>query len=78
MPEKSKTDPLGSSDLVGYVTKVQNNRGNPLDLVCLVRTWPGGSKNVSEKWTDQCEVCGLKKKGHCYSRALFLKGKRAD
>ena len=31
---------------------------------------------MSEKWTDQCEDCSLKKKkGHCYSRAFFLKRK---
>ena len=31
-----------------------------------------------KKWTDQCEDCSLKKKkkkGHCYSRAFFLKRK---
>ena len=27
----------------------------------------------SKKWTDQCEYCSQEKKGHCYSRALFLK-----
>ena len=64
-------------------------KGGPFGLSLL---WPdlalGGFRNVSKKWTDQCEVCGLKKKkvtakkenaptknGHCYSRACFLKRK---
>ena len=33
----------------------------------------GGFRIVSKKWTDQCEA--EEKKGHCYSRAFFLKRK---
>ena len=31
----------------------------------------GGFRIIFKKWTDQCEVCGLKK-SHCFSRAFFL------
>ena len=51
-------------------------KGGPFGLSL---PWPdlalSGSRDVSKKWTDQCEVCGLKKKGHCYCRAFFLKRK---
>ena len=32
----------------------------------------GAFRIVSEKWTDQCEDCSLKKRSHCYSRAFLL------
>ena len=31
----------------------------------------GGFSIVPKKWTDQCDVCGLKKKSDCYRRAFF-------
>ena len=42
--------------------------------------WPdlalglSGFRNFSEKWTDQCD--SEEKKGHCKSRAFFLKRKK--
>ena len=55
-------------------------KGRPFGLSLF---WPdlalGGFRNVSKKWTDQCEVCGLMKKkvtsivGH-----FSLEGKPAD
>ena len=52
-------------------------KGGPFGLSL---PWPdlalGSFRNVSKKWTDQCEDCSLKiKKGHCYTRAFFLKRK---
>ena len=51
-------------------------KGGPFTLSL---QWPdlalGSFRSFSIKWSDQCEVCGLKKKkGHCYSRAFSLKG----
>ena len=61
VPKKNrKGDPSVLSGFVGYVKKV-------LGL--------SGFRNVSKKWTDQCEVCRLKKKSHCYSGAYFFKSK---
>ena len=71
---KSKVDPLVSAGFVGYV-KVKNERG-PFGLsFALAGLGLSGFRKFSKKWTDQCEVCGLKKKSHCYSRAFFLKRK---
>ena len=76
--KKSKGDSLVPSGFVGYVKKVKNEKGDLLHSVCL-GPFDGlgaldGFRIVSKKWTDQCEDCSLKKKkGHCYSRAFFLK-----
>ena len=41
VPKKSKGgDTLGSSGFVGYLEKVKNERGDPLDYVSAGRTWP--------------------------------------
>ena len=38
----------------------------------------GGFRSFSKKWTDQSEVCGLKKKVTGVVGHFSLKGKRAD
>ena len=44
VPKKiERGDPLESSGFVGYVKKVKNERGDPLQYVCIGRTWPEGT-----------------------------------
>ena len=63
-------DSVVPSGFVGYLEK-------SLHKICLGLFGGlgalGGFRIVSEKWTDQCEA--EEKKGHCYSRAFFLKRK---
>ena len=75
MPKKIRRGvPLDTTGFVCLFEKVKNERWDPMDPL----PWPDlaldGFRIVSKKWTDQCEDCSLKKKkGHCYSRAFFLK-----
>ena len=73
--EIHRGDPLGASGFVGFLEKVKNERGTLWTEFVLAGLGAlGGFRIVSKKWTDQCEDCSLKqKKGHCYSRAFFLK-----
>ena len=75
VPKKIKRgDPLASAGFVCFLEKVKNERWDPMDLLPWRDLALGGFRIVSKKWTDQCEDCSLKKKkGHCYSRAFFLK-----
>ena len=67
-------DPLGTSGFVVYLEKVKKNERGTVWIKFALAS--GGFRIVSKKWTDQCEDCSLKKKkGHCYSRAFFLKRK---
>ena len=64
--KKSRTEPKNPNGRpfkhVGFLEKVKNER-EPFGLSL---PWPdlalGGFRNVSKKWIDKCEVCGLKKK----------------
>ena len=78
MPKKIKRgDPLASAGFVGYVKKVKNERGDPLETKKfskkkshnaekkrkkIERGDLGGFRIVYKKWTDQCEDCSMKKK----------------
>ena len=74
-----KGDPLVSSGFVGYAKKVKNERGTLCTKFALAGLGLGGFRSFSKKWTDQCEVCGLKKKKVTVIVGHFsLKGKRAD
>ena len=55
-------DPLVSSGFVGYVKKVKNERGTLCTKFALAGFGLSGFSSFFKKWTDQCEVCGLKKK----------------
>ena len=80
--ENSKGDPLGTlKNFRKSRTVPKKNRKGGRFARSL--PWPvlalGVFSIVSKEWTDQREVCGLKKKkGHRYSRAFSSKGKRAD
>ena len=66
--KNQKGDPFVSSGFVGYLKKVKNEEGDPLD-------WPDLALGIfSKKWTDQWGLWS-EKKGHCYSRAFFFKRK---
>ena len=76
--KKLEGDPLGT--LKNFRKKVaqcpKKSKGGTLWTKFALAV--GGFRIVSKKWTDQCEDCSLKKKrkkGHCYSRAFFLKRK---
>ena len=71
-----KGDPLVSFGFVCYLKKVKNERGTLCTKFALAGFGPSGFRSFSKKPTDQCEVCGLKKKGLCKSRAFFLKRKK--
>ena len=43
MRKKIERDPLFSSDFVGYVKKIKNERGDPFAVISADRTWPYGS-----------------------------------
>ena len=63
-------DPLVSSGFVAYVKN--KKEGTHCTKFALAGLGLSSFASFCEKWTDQCEVCGLKKKGHCKSRAFFL------
>ena len=46
-----KGDPLGTSGFVGFLDKVQNEKGTLWTTIALAL---GGFRIVSKKWTDQC------------------------
>ena len=64
----------GTVVLSGFVSFVRTLRKK----FALARLGLSGFRNFSEKWTDQCEVCGLKKKRSLIVGHFSLKGKRAD
>ena len=70
VPKNQKGDPPISSGFVGYLKKVQNERGT----LCTKFAWAGFGlsdfRGFSKKWTDQCES---EEKSHCKSRAFFFK-----
>ena len=53
-----KGDPLVSSGFVGYLKKVKDERGP----FALSLHWPDLGLGSFRSFSDQCEVCGLKKK----------------
>ena len=57
-----KGDPLVSSGFVGYIKKVKNERGTLCSKFALAGLGLSSFSSFCKKWTDQCEVCGLKKK----------------
>ena len=61
-------DPLVSSGFVGYV---KNERGTLCTKFPLTGHSLGTFSSFCKKWTDQCEVCGLKKR-------VTVRGKCAD
>ena len=65
-------DPLGTSDFVGFLEKVNFGLSLPWRDLAL-----GGFRIVSKKWTDQCEDCSLKNKqdGNVPSRRHILGSK---
>ena len=77
VPKKIQKGPLGTSGFVGFLEKVKNERGTLWTKFALTGLGLRWFQEFSKKWTDQCEVCGLKKNvtlvGH-----FSLKGKRAD
>ena len=62
-------DPLGTSGF-GFLEKLKNERGTLRTKFALAL---GGFR---KKWTDQCEVCGLKKKVTAIVGHFFLKRKK--
>ena len=62
VPKKSKGDPLVSSGFVGYVKKVKNERATLCTKFALTGLGLSSLSSFCRKWTDQYEVCGLKKK----------------
>ena len=72
MPEKNRKGALlGTFGFVGFLEKV-TMKGGPLGLSLPLPDFVlDGFMIVSKKWTDQCEDCSLKRKGH-------LKVERAD
>ena len=54
-----KGDPLGTPSYVGFLAKIKNERRTIWTVFALAL---GGFRIVSEKWTDQCDDCSLKKK----------------
>ena len=54
-----KGDPLGTSGYVSFLEKVKKGRG-PFGLsLSRPDLALGGFRNVSQKWTDQCQDCSL-------------------
>ena len=68
-----KKNPLVSSSFVGYVKKVKNESWTLCTNFVFAGFGLSGFTIISKKWIDQCEVCGLTKKGYCNSRAFFPK-----
>ena len=58
--EKIERGPLVSSGFLGYV-KGNTERGALCTEFALSRPGLSGFRSFSKKWTDQSEVCGLKK-----------------
>ena len=70
-----KGDPLGTPNYVGFLAKIKNERRTIWTVFALAL---GGFRIVSEKWTDQCDDCSLKKKeqdGNVPSRRHILGSK---
>ena len=58
-----KGDPLGSSGFVSYLEKVKKMKGGPFgSSFALTGLGFSSFSSFCKKWTDQCEVCGQKKK----------------
>ena len=69
--KKYKRHPLGMSGFLRFLDRVKNERGTHWTKFALA--------GLGLRWfqeTDQCQDRSLKKNGHYYNRAFFLKRKK--